>query len=224
VNPNAVTRAITPGCWGSQACPNFADYKRIWKEWWREENMEHDERKFSLVVKIRAISKLIAISSFFVFILFILSDYYEISRLYEIPQVKIFENIEFQVSGAANAPEARIVLYSDGIRKFSSSCRGLEGIICDKKEFWKKSSVKFVQAIEISKDKGIIKEIVISGAPASLEFVNPMVDVYVDNFSKELFKKDWISLFASLISGITFFVSAHFNRNNQKREVNHGKS
>jgi len=87
------------------------------------------------IEKIKDISKYLSISSSFVFMAFVFFDFFNTQKLYEKPKNLIFHNITFEVRRAPKGSESRIVVYGDTGQIFSSSCYGLEKIVCEKNSF-----------------------------------------------------------------------------------------
>ena len=77
-------------------------------------------RPLNIIDKLRVVSKYTFISSLLVLIPFLLFDYWDVGRLYENPEYKVFDNIKFEVKRAPKGSEARVDLYSNGIQIFSS--------------------------------------------------------------------------------------------------------
>ncbi|MBA3057222.1 MAG: hypothetical protein KJ614_00065 [Gammaproteobacteria bacterium] len=173
-------------------------------------------RPLNVIDKVRVVSKYTFISSLLVLIPFLLFDYWDIGRLYDNPEDKVFENIKFEVKRAPKGSEARVGLYSNGAQIFSSSCYGIEADVCNKKDFWKPSLAKVVRVIEISPNKGIIKSVAVSTPSGDHVFTNSEADNYVKNYSKRTYRKDWILLLISAVAGIIFFASSLLSHTNRK--------
>lgn len=180
--------------------------------------MESDslERPLDWCDRIRVISKYTAITGFLVLIPVWLVDYWQVSHIYDKQRIFLFENIEFQVKRAPQGSEARIVLYDKGVQKFTSSCSGLEGRVCGKKEFYSRSAAKLVQFIETHPNKGIIQKIVTSNASGNREFTNFEVDDYIENFSENTYRNDWRMLFLCMIACVFYFLSKVIHCKNRK--------
>ena len=119
-------------------------------------------RPLSATDKVRMVSKYVFISSLIVLTPVLLFNYWDISRLYENPNHRVFEDVKFKVGRAPKGSETRVVIFNNGAKIFSSSCDGIEVDICNKEEFWKPSLAKFVQVIEISPNRGIIESIAVA--------------------------------------------------------------
>lgn len=163
-------------------------------------------RPLNAIDKVCVVSKYTFVSSLMVLIPFLLFDYWDISRLYDNSKDKIFENIKFEVKRAPKGSEARVALYSNVGLIFSSSCDGIEANICSKADFWKPTLAKTVHVIEISPNRGIIKNIAVSSPSGDHVLVNSEAVNYVRSYSKNSYRKDWILLFISAVSGVIFFV------------------
>lgn len=175
-------------------------------------------RPLNILDKVRVSAKYATISCLLVLIPFLIYDYFDVGRLYDIPKDIAFENIRFEVKRAPKGSEARVVLYGDGGQVFSSSCSGLESSICGKDKFLSPNTATTILAIEISPQKGIIKKIEISHPSGRDEFVNSAAESYVMDYSKNAYRKDWILLFMSIFSGATFVISKALSRKNHGRK------
>lgn len=171
-------------------------------------------RPLNTLDKVRVSSKYTTISCLLVLIPFFLYDYFDVGRIYDTPREIVFENIRFEVKRAPKGSEARVVIYGDGGQVFSSSCSGLESSICSKEEFWDPHPATNVLAIEISPKKGIIKKIEISRPSGRDEFANPEAENYARDYSINAYRKDWILLFISILSGVIFIISKALSRRN----------
>jgi len=173
-------------------------------------------RPLNIIDKVRVVSKYTFISSLLVLIPFLLFDFWDVGRLYDNPENKVFENIKFEVKRAPKGSEARVGLYSSRGQIFSSSCYGIETDICNKEDFWKPSLAKEIRVIEVSPNKGIISNITVSTPSGDHAFTNSEVEEYVKNYSKRTYRKDWILLLISAVAGIIYFASNILSHTNHK--------
>jgi hypothetical protein len=167
--------------------------------------------------KIRVSSKYIAIIGFFVAISFWLLSYWEVSRTYDEPKIFLLENIAFEVGRAPRGAETR-VSFNNGMQKFTSTCIGLDEFVCGTKYFWRLRVATLIQFIETSPNKGVIKKIVISDSSGNREFTNLEVNNYIKNFSKDTYRRNWVSLFIPTIAGTLYFLLTVIHRKNHKGE------
>jgi len=174
-------------------------------------------RSLNTSEKISVLSKYASITSLLVLTPFLLFDHMSIRQLYSEPKEKYFEEVTFQVHGAARSP-ATIIVMREGNRVFFSPCDGLSESICSHTRYWEKpTQARNIYVTEIRPKNGIIRKIQIVDKNNNVIQVNNLVaDNYIRAYPKNSIDANEFLLAIFGLSTAIFIASRLLSRRNHE--------